>query len=171
VERAGIATTRKVLDVGSGASMFSDDLWVRGFRDLSLLDISEQGLDVAKQRHTRAGIEARYIAADITTWKPTRAYDLWHDRAVFHFLTDAADRSAYRTALHQGLAVGGFAIVGTFAKDGPERCSGLPVARYDERGLVRELGAGFELVATEPIVHVTPSQNEQQFLFVLMRRV
>jgi len=118
----------------------------------------------------RAG-RVHWVAADITQWTPPQPFDLWHDRAVFHFLTEPADRRAYVAALAKGVRGGGQAIIGTFALDGPERCSGLPVRRYDASGLVAELGPQFRLLATLGEDHQTPSGKVQKFQFCRLARL
>jgi hypothetical protein len=111
-----------------------------------------------------------WLASDVTTWEPTRHFDVWHDRAVLHFLTDAADRSAYVQRLHKALDPGGTAIIGTFALDGPEKCSGLPVVRYDAVSLGQTLGGSFALVDTRRHEHATPWGSTQRFQFSVFRR-
>lgn len=116
------------------------------------------------------GDRVRWLHADITLWSPERTYDLWHDRAVFHFLTEPAERAAYISALTRAVRPGGWAIIATFALDGPERCSGLPVVRYSAETLSETLGDGFALVGQRPHRHVTPSGASQSFRFSLFRR-
>jgi hypothetical protein len=113
----------------------------------------------------------RWITADLLAWQPDRAYDVWHDRAVLHFFTEEADRRRYAALLKATLAPGGVAVIGTFAPDGPERCSGLPVMRHDARSLAAMLGPAFELVAEHPHDHVTPSGAVQKFQFSTFRSI
>src|SRR5690606_16333278 len=108
--------------------------------------------------------------ADATQWRPARTYDFWHDRAAFHFLTQAADRAAYIEALHEAVRPGGHAIIATFAPDGPERCSGLPIVRYDAETLAQVVGAAFELIGQGRQVHATPWGSSQSFQFSVLRR-
>jgi len=112
----------------------------------------------------------QWVAADVTTWQPPQAFDIWHDRAAFHFLVDASDREAYLSRLQQGVKSGGHAIIATFAPDGPEKCSGLPVQRYDHVTLGKALGVAFELVHHQPHRHVTPWGAAQSFQFSVFRR-
>ena len=112
---------------------------------MTVLDISQAALEAARTRLGERASQVQWIVADVTKWHSTQTFDLWHDRAAFHFLTDPADRSAYVTGMKQAVKPGGHVIIGTFATDGPEKCSGLPVNRYDEAGLAGELGEGFEL--------------------------
>ena len=111
-----------------------------------------------------------WVVADATAWEPVKAYDIWHDRAAFHFLTEEKDRAAYIARLTQGVKAGGHAIIATFALDGPEKCSGLPVARYDSASLARTLGSRFQLVHTRPHEHTTPWGSQQMFQFSVFRR-
>jgi trans-aconitate methyltransferase len=159
-----------IIDIGGGASRLVDSLVMRGFRCVAVLDVSEAALDVAKTRlGDRAG-EVQWIVADVTKWAPTQTFDIWHDRAAFHFLVDPADRAAYISRMKQAVRPGGHVIIGTFAIDGPEKCSGLPVNRYDAAGLARELGEGFVPVADRRHDHATPWNSEQCFQFCVFRR-
>ena len=160
----------RIIDIGGGASRLVDALLDRGYSALSVLDISEAALSVAKDRlGSRAGL-VNWIVADITQWQPSGAFDVWHDRAVFHFLTDADDRRAYIDALTMGLAKGGAGLIATFAENGPERCSGLPVRRYSSETLAAELGPRFRLVDSLSENHRTPGGNEQRFQFSRFQR-
>ena len=151
--------------------MLVDRLIDNGWRDLTVLDIAESALAVPKARLGDKAKQVQWIAADITTWKPTRAYDIWHDRAVFHFLTEAKQRAAYREALEVGVASGGHVILATFALDGPEKCSNLPVQRHDAISAQREIGPAFKLLDTWPEAHSTPGGNIQKFNWCLFKRV
>jgi len=165
-----------IIDIGGGASRLVDALLQRGYRDLSVLDISAAALATARQRLVQdltlreAASRVRWIAADVTRWQPDRSYDLWHDRAALHFLTEPADQQAYRAALAAALRPCGIAIIGTFAPDGPERCSNLPVQRHDAESLADLLGPGFELLATRRHDHATPWGALQHFQFSTFRR-
>lgn len=160
-----------LIDVGGGASNLVDALIDRDWRDLTVLDIAQPALDVARARLGGRADDVQWIAADITTWRPQRTYSIWHDRAVFHFLTEAADRRGYRAALEQGLAVGGHLMIATFAVGGPERCSGLPIIQYDAKSLSSELGDAFSLLNSWREDHVTPGGGVQAFNWCLFRRV
>ena len=159
-----------IVDIGGGASRLVDNLLERGFKDITVLDLSAAALAADKARLGSRAEQVNWIVADVTRWEPARAYDIWHDRAAFHFLTDASDRAAYIARLERGLKVGGHAIIATFAPDGPEKCSGLPVARYDSAGLARTLGAAFKLIHTQRHAHTTPWQARQAFQFSIFRR-
>ena len=168
---AGATLRSRVIDVGGGASRLADALLELGLQEVTVLDLSEAALAAAKSRlGTRAG-QIEWIVADVTTWEPPlHAYDLWHDRAAFHFLTGESDQAAYVANLTKVLKLGGHAIIATFAPDGPERCSGLPIVRYDAETLARVLGAGFKLVESRRHAHRTPWGSEQRFQFSLFRR-
>jgi len=132
---------------------------------VAVLDIAEAGLAQARDRLGPRAAKVTWIGADVTAWKPADTFDIWHDRAVFHFLTAKANRAAYRTALEHAVAPGGCVVIGTFALDGPQRCSGLPVVRYDADGLGRELGPAFRLTETVRDDHITPRGAVQHFQF------
>ncbi len=170
IGRAGATSASAVIDIGGGASRLVDALIEMGFRDVTVLDLSAAALDTARARLGDEASNVEWIVGDVTTWQPPRCYDIWHDRATFHFLIDAQDRAAYLSRLQQALKPGGHAIIATFALDGPERCSGLPVARYDAASLAQTLGEGFELVETMQQQHRTPWDSAQSFQFSLFRR-
>lgn len=170
LERFGVPSSASLIDVGGGASNFVDALIERGWSDLSVLDIAAPALEVAKARIVEAAARVQWQIADITAWVPGRSYDVWHDRAVFHFLTGTDQREAYRRALLAGTSPGGLVIMATFAPDGPERCSGLPVQRYDAKALFRELGPNFQLVEDWREEHNTPAGGRQAFSWCAFRR-
>jgi hypothetical protein len=170
IARAGIGQGVPVLDVGAGGSTLVDGLLDRGFTDVSLLDIAAPAFDATRARLGSRASSVQFFVADVTSWLPPRTYGLWHDRAVFHFLTEESHRAAYRDALRRGLADGGHAIIGTFAEDGPERCSGLPVRRYSAEALVSEFDGDLRPVEDLRSVHLTPSGGRQPFVFVLFER-
>lgn len=159
-----------VIDIGGGASRLVDHLLDRGY-GVAVLDIAEAALD--KSRHRLGDRQARveWIAADITLWKPAKAFDVWHDRAVFHFLTEAVDRQAYAQAMAAGVKPGGMAVIGTFALNGPERCSGLPVCRYDAAGLAAQFAEHFRLIGKLAETHRTPGGSAQNFQFAILARL
>jgi SAM-dependent methyltransferase len=158
-----------VIDIGGGASRLVDGLVARGFDRVTVLDLSDRALSAAKARMGEPAAGVEWVVADIATWETSQAYDVWHDRAAFHFLTDATDRKAYVERLRRSLRPGGHAIIGTFALDGPERCSGLPVMRYDAESLRETLGGGFELVVNRRHEHATPWGAVQRFQFSVFR--
>ena len=159
-----------VIDVGGGASRLVDALLQDGYRDVSVLDLSANALDAARKRIGAAAATVDWIVADATTWQPAKTYDVWHDRAAFHFLTDAGDRAAYVERLRSAVAPGGQIIIATFAPDGPEKCSGLPVQRHDSASLLAELGPEFTLIETRRETHHTPWDSTQAFQFSRVQR-
>jgi SAM-dependent methyltransferase len=165
IAEAGISTDARIIDVGGGASRLVDGLLKRGFSRLAILDLSAKALEAAKQRLGSRCEAVAWIVADVTTWNPPDTYDLWHDRAAFHFLTDPADRDAYVARLKKAVRPGGHVIIATFAPEGPERCSGLPIVRYDPEALAATLGATFELIGSRRHDHLTPGGNTQRFQF------
>lgn len=170
IEGTGLGRDGIVIDVGGGASRLVDALLARGQAGVSVIDISAEALAVARRRLGAQADAARWIVSDITAWVPDRAYDLWHDRAAFHFLTEPADQQAYRDVLDKALKPGGQAIIGTFAPDGPEKCSNLPVARHDAASIARILGPDFTLVETLRHAHRTPWDSVQKFQFSIFRK-
>ena len=172
IAKARATTASAVIDVGGGASRLVDALIEKGFRTVTVLDLSEAALAAAKARIGRRADQVQWIVADVTVWEPQEAaYDVWHDRAAFHFLTEERDRTAYVARLTKAMKPGGHAIIGTFAPDGPDRCSGLPVARYDAQGLAQMIGRGFQLVAARRETHATPKGATQSFQFSAFRWV
>jgi SAM-dependent methyltransferase len=159
-----------IIDIGGGASRLVDNLIDRDFEDVTVLDLSEAALEAAKARLGSRAAQVRWIVADATVWEPQKAYDIWHDRAAFHFLTEDRDRAAYVARLERALKVGGYAIIATFALDGPERCSGLSVVRYDPASLGQTLGPAFQLAHTRRHAHATPWGSDQSFQFSVFRR-
>jgi 2-polyprenyl-3-methyl-5-hydroxy-6-metoxy-1,4-benzoquinol methylase len=159
-----------LVDIGAGASALADALLERGWTDITLVDISEPALEASRLRlGPRAG-KVRWDVADIRSWRPGRAFDVWHDRAVFHFLTEPGDRAGYKRALAEGTHPGSRVILATFAMDGPDKCSGLPVRRYDAAALAAELGGDFRLDDDWRETHVTPWGSEQRFQWCLFTR-
>ena len=162
---------RSVIDVGGGASRLVDHLLDLGIPRIAVLDVSDAGLDVARRRLGDRADRVEWIVGDVTTIADVGVFDVWHDRAVFHFLTGAADRDRYVRLATSAVKPGGTAIIATFAPDGPERCSGLPVVRYDDIRLADTFGAAFLLGASERHTHVTPGGVSQQFNYVTLARV
>jgi trans-aconitate methyltransferase len=171
IRQARILKNGNVIDVGGGASRLVDSLLEAGFENVSVLDISVRALAQAQVRMGPQAGSVNWIEADVTTFVPAEAYDLWHDRAVFHFLTEESDRIKYVDCVRKALKPGGAVILAAFAPDGPETCSGLRVRRYDAR-LVREsFGEDFELLQESAEIHRTPWNTEQKFeYFLLVRR-
>jgi len=165
IAQVGAAPSAAIIDIGGGASRLVDELLDRRFHDVTVLDLSAAALEAAKARLGERANQAHWLVADATTWDPSRMYDVWHDRAAFHFLTEERDRAAYIARLKQSLKIGGHAIIATFALDGPEKCSGLPVMRYDAARLGQTLGPGFKLLQSHGNDHATPWGSHQQFQF------
>ena len=159
-----------VIDVGGGASTLVDDLLADGHRDLTVLDISEAALSRAKARLGARARDVTWIVADITNWTPSRTWAVWHDRAVFHFLMENSQQDAYIAALTNATKRGAAVIVATFALDGPDKCSGLPVQRYDGGSLAARLGGDFQLISESAEQHVTPWGAKQSFAYSVLER-
>lgn len=170
IEHTGVTPEAPIIDVGAGASRLVDHLLDRGFDNVTVLDVSERALERVRARLGERAEDVRFVCADITETTLDEPYEVWHDRAVFHFLTDARDRERYRHTLLEALAPGGHAIIATFAPDGPDKCSGLEVVRYSPEGLQAELGAQLELVETWDEDHRTPKDVTQRFVFCRFRR-
>lgn len=167
IERLGLSADSAFIDIGGGASTLVDHLLHRGWTDLSVLDIAAPALEVSKARLGSDADRVQWLVEDIVDWTPRRSYDLCHDRAVFHFLTTEFQRFRYIRALDASLAVGGHLVIATFAPDGPERCSGLPVERYDAQGLSKALGSRFKLRDSWLETHMTPAGNAQAFTWCI----
>jgi 2-polyprenyl-3-methyl-5-hydroxy-6-metoxy-1,4-benzoquinol methylase len=167
---AGLSADAAIIDIGGGASRLVDSLAAQKFERLTVLDLSKAALDAASKRLGDKGADIEWVVADVTTWEPSQTYDLWHDRAAFHFLTDQADQSAYVERLKKAVKSGGYVIIGTFALDGPERCSGLPIVRYDAASLSAILGLDFQLIDARRHDHATPWNAVQRFQFSMFRR-
>jgi 2-polyprenyl-3-methyl-5-hydroxy-6-metoxy-1,4-benzoquinol methylase len=160
-----------VIDVGGGTSVLAENLLGEGYSDIAVLDISAAALERSRSRLSDRAAAVTWIAADVANWTPPRTWDVWHDRAVFHFLTDLAAQEAYVGALKAATHPGAAVIIATFAMDGPERCSGLPVQRYSGASLAARLGADFSLRAEEPERHATPWGAGQNFTYAVFRRL
>jgi 2-polyprenyl-3-methyl-5-hydroxy-6-metoxy-1,4-benzoquinol methylase len=170
IESAAPDRTASIVDVGGGESTLVDDLLARGYQNLTVLDVSETALDVTKERLGESGMAVHWICADITHADfPDHSFDVWHDRAVFHFLTGQKQRNAYVRLVGQAVKPGGHVIVSTFGPEGPTKCSGLDVVRYDAESLHGEFGKRFRLVQSSRELHQTPSGATQQFLYCYCR--
>jgi len=166
----GLPADAAIIDIGGGASRLVDHLLRENLGRLTVLDLSGAALDAARQRLGDRAARVKWVVADVTTWQPSQAYDLWHDRAAFHFLTDQDDQAAYVARLKQAVKPAGFVIIGTFAPDGPERCSGLPIVRHDAATLAARLGHEFDLIDARRHDHTTPWGAVQRFQFATFRR-
>lgn len=170
IRNSGVALSNRILDVGGGASLLAEALLRRGHMAITVVDIAMPALDAAKRRLGSDAARIDWVVADVTGWHPEDGCDVWHDRAVFHFLVEPEDRRGYMAALRTALSLGGTVILATFALDGPERCSGLPVRRYSPEMLAAELGDGFALVETIREDHLTPTGAMQRFVYCRFRR-
>ena len=170
IQRVAPELDAPIIDVGGGASVLVDDLLRLGYRNVTVLDLAASALDIARARLGASAAKVTWIEGDVRTAAlPASTYAVWHDRAVFHFLTEAADRAAYVAQVRRAVRPGGYVIVATFAEDGPTRCSGLPVARYSAESLHDEFGGAFELMSTEREQHETPMGTQQAFIYCLCR--
>ncbi len=170
IAATGLGPDARMVDVGGGASRLVDHLVEKGWRSVTVLDIAAAALDRARRRLGERANLVQWLVADVTAWSAPPSFDLWHDRAVFHFLTEPADRAAYAKTMAAAVPSGGHAIVGTFALDGPERCSGLPIQRYDADGLAGQFSAHFDLADARTEDHLTPAGKVQKFQFCRLRR-
>ncbi len=171
IRQAATPTSASIIDVGGGASTLVDDLLAAGYEHLTVLDLSEAALAVAKLRLGVRAAKVRWIEANILQAElPDPGYDVWHDRAVFHFLTNEQDRHDYVSKVLRMVKPGGLVIVATFAEDGPTKCSGLPVMRYSAEELHAEFGKPFQLLGQVKESHRTPSGDEQRFVYCLCRK-
>ncbi len=169
IDGLGLSLDAGIVDVGGGASTLVDALILRGYHDLTVLDISEAALNVAQKRLSDRATQVDWVCADLRVWRPGRQFDVWHDRAVLHFLTAASEREAYRDLLLSALRPGGYVVLATFALDGPETCSGLPVQRYGPDQLADLLGPAFTTVASEQEHPTTPRGTPQSFTWFCAR--
>jgi SAM-dependent methyltransferase len=159
-----------VVDIGGGESRLVDNLLAGGFENITVLDLSAKALAAARARLGDKGEKVKWIVGDVTEWRPSETYDVWHDRAAFHFLIDQNQQAACIQRLQAALRRGGHAIFGTFALDGPEKCSGLPVARHSAESLGMLLGSDFVLIDSRRHEHTTPWRTVQRFQFSAFRR-
>ena len=170
IERAVHERSASIIDVGGGESTLVDDLLLRGYVNITVLDISQGAIDVTRSRLGSAADQVHWIAADITEFElEPQAYNLWHDRAVFHFLTVPEQRTAYVRQVARSVKPGGHVIISAFGPEGPTKCSGLDVVRYDAESLHREFGVSFRLVESATELHRTPFDTTQQFLYCYCR--
>ena len=172
IRESGAPQSASIIDVGGGASTLVDDLLANGYKNVTVLDLSGAALAKAKTRLGNQGSHVRWLEANVIEVElPTQSYDVWHDRAVFHFLTSAEDRFNYVQAVLRSVKPGGLVIVATFAENGPTMCSGLPVKRYNANELHQEFGEPFLLLGHEKESHHTPAGNEQNFVYCFCRKI
>jgi 2-polyprenyl-3-methyl-5-hydroxy-6-metoxy-1,4-benzoquinol methylase len=172
IERVAPSHSAAIIDVGGGASTLADNLVRRGYANVTVLDLSETALRIARERMGPASAQIQWLTADVCEADlPLDRYDLWHDRAVFHFLTLPEQRAAYVARAAASVKKTGHLIVSTFGPEGPTRCSGLDTARYDAAALEAEFGSQFRFVDSQIEWHTTPTRGKQQFLYCLFERV
>lgn len=170
IKDTGVSRDASIIDVGGGSSTLVDDLLASGYTNLTVLDLSAAALAAARERLGEKAAHVRWVEADVTKANlPDHQFDIWHDRAVFHFLTTPADRAAYVQAVFRSVKPGGHVIVATFAEDGPDQCSGLPVMRYSPDELHAEFGESFSLLRHQKEAHHTPAGKVQQFVYCYCR--
>jgi SAM-dependent methyltransferase len=170
IKASGAKPTSSIIDVGAGASRLVDALLDDGYEAIAVLDLAERALATVKARLGPRASKVQWIVADITAWEPSHPYDVWHDRAVLHFMTAPNDRAAYAERVRKAVRSRCQVIIGTFAPDGPERCSGLPVMRHDAASLGALLGPSFELIESRVHNHQTPHGATQRFQFSRFQR-
>jgi len=171
VKATGVDVSARIIDIGGGASTLVDLLLDAGYQNLSVLDIAHGAIEQAKSRLGSGADKVTWLEQDITGFSPDEPYDVWHDRAVFHFLTDQIDRSSYVRIMSRALKPGAHAIIATFDLDGPVRCSGLDIVRYSPETMSAVLGDNFQLVETRTEAHVTPRAAVQNFVYCRYKRV
>lgn len=170
IQSFSLPRTARIIDIGGGDSRLVDYLLDEGYTDLTVLDISAAALQKAQQRLGERAHLVKWIEQDITTFQPSATYDLWHDRAAFHFLTTSPQVSHYITTARSALSPGSYFVIGTFSDNGPEKCSGLPIQRYSEKDLTSALAGGFDKIRCITENHVTPFNTTQNFLFCSFKR-
>jgi len=170
IRNAGVAHDAPIIDVGGGASVLLDYLRNEGYSNIAVLDISGKALACARDRLGDKAIGVAWYEQDVTKFHPPKQFALWHDRAVFHFLTDKSDRRDYVDVLKNALTPDGHFIIGAFSLGGPTKCSGLDIVQYDAKKLIAELGEGFELIEEQVEIHVTPADKQQQFAYFRFMR-
>lgn len=169
IEKVAASKGDAIIDVGGGASVLVDSLLQKGYTNLAVLDISESALKCARQRLCERAEQVEWFVSDVTSFESPQRFSLWHDRAVFHFLTNGSDREKYLDVLRRSLEPNAHLIIATFAEDGPTMCSGLPVERYDSEKIKQTLGGEFQLLEQQSESHTTPSGMEQRFNYFLLR--
>ena len=171
IRSTNVASNDAIIDIGAGTSVLVDYLKKEHYTNLTVLDISENAITIAKKRLGKSAKSINWIVCDITKFDVFQKFSLWHDRALFHFLTDPSDRGIYVKALINAIRPEGHLIIATFAIGGPKKCSGLEIVQYDSEKIIAELGDNFKLVEEKTEVHITPANKEQKFIFFLFRRV
>jgi len=171
IRKIQLAHDAPIIDVGGGSSLLVDCLCKEGYTNVSVLDVSAKALTTDRDRLGAEAHNVDWQPEDVTQFVPPHQFSLWHDRAVFHFLTDKSDREDYLKVLNRALEPNGHIIIATFAIGGPTKCSGLDIVQYDAGKLIAELGTGFELVETRTETHITPTNQEQRFAYFRLNRI
>ena len=171
IESTDIHHDAAIIDVGGGTSRLVDHLLEKGYRNLAVLDISASAIEHTQSRLGSKADEVEWFIEDITQFNAPRKFTLWHDRAVFHFLTNEDDRKLYVNNLNQAVSDNAYVIIATFAIGGPEKCSGLPIEQYDAQKIQQVLGENFQLLDTRHELHITPAEKQQQFIYFLFRKI
>ena len=171
IERCHLSVDDTIIDVGGGASHLVDYLLRAGYRHLMVLDISSKSLQITRQRLEDMAKDVTWLESDITEFSTPRQVNLWHDRAVFHFLTEASDRKKYLDVLAKTLKPNGYVIVAAFALDGPTQCSGLDIVQYNAEKLLVEFGRGYRLLEEQSEIHITPANKQQHFNYYRMQKL
>lgn len=171
IQSAGVESDAAIIDIGGGASTLVDRLCTASYTNLSVLDISSNALDHARERLLEQACDVKWYNEDVTNFDPPQRFSIWHDRAVFHFLTDPEDRAKYVNVVKRILAPGGHLIIMAFSIGGPQKCSGLDIVQYDEIKLMAQLGEGFKLLEAGEEIHITPSGGEQKFAYFHFVRI
>jgi len=170
IEGLKLPASAKIIDVGGGDNLLVDHLLDMGYENITVLDISATAIEKAKQRLGPRAHSIQWIVADAATFEPTAQYDLWHDRAAFHFLTQDTEIAHYLNSAHQGLAPNGHLVIGTFSDQGPTKCSGIDIKQYSEASMAEQLSSLFEKINCRTLDHTTPSGGVQNFLFCHFRK-
>lgn len=170
IKELNVPTTARIIDIGGGDSFLVDYLLELGYQDVSVLDISETAIEKAKQRLGRKAKNVKWIVTDITSFKPTEKYDLWHDRAAFHFLTSEQDISIYLNTAQQSIKPNGFLIVGAFSEEGPKKCSGIDIRQYSETSMTQCFENLFTKIKCNVVDHKTPFDTTQNFIFCSFKK-
>lgn len=170
IRKYSVATNARIIDVGAGDSYLATSLLKHGFSDITVVDISGAVINRAKSRMAADAGKITWVTADITAFSSRQRFDIWHDRATFHFLTSEGDVVKYSTVLQDSLNPNGFAIIGTFSEQGPTKCSGIAIRQYSAESLAKVFASGFECIETFTEDHITPFGTVQNFVFVVLRR-
>lgn len=171
INSAGLSKASKIIDVGGGDGLLVDNLLESGYTNISVLDVSDKAIEKAKLRLGEKADLVTWICCDVTEFQPEETYDLWHDRACFHFLTQREEIEAYRNVVRGNLNIQGVLVLGTFSKKGPLKCSGLPIHQYDERDLYEVFSDEFEAIDCVKSIHTTPSESIQNYVFCRFRKL